>query len=374
MNVLTLASSALASFFFFGNTALAAQDLPAELTPRFRCPDEFTGKFSPQRSPLQFDDGSIVKTSADWSRRREEILKTWRQIMGDWPPVLENPKMEILETTHRENFSQRKIDLQIAVGQTDRGYLLIPDGTPPFPAVFVPYYEPETSIGLSKQPLRDFAYQLARRGFVTLAIGSPGGDARKPQLSAEAHCQPLSYLGYIAANAWQALASLPEVDSQRIGIVGHSYGGKWSMFGSCLYEKYACAVWSDPGIVFDEQRASINYWEPWYLGYDSAFTRKPGLITSESPRTGAYKELVEKHHDLPELEALMAPRPFLVSGGSEDFRARWPVLNHALAVNALLGFHDRVGMTNRPKHEPTEESNAVIYAFFEHWLKPAPAH
>ena len=39
----------------------------------------------------------------------------------------------------------------------------------------------------------------------------------------------------------------------RIGIVGHSFGGKWSLFASCLYEKFACAAWSDAGIVFDER-------------------------------------------------------------------------------------------------------------------------
>jgi hypothetical protein len=184
-----------------------------------------------------------------------------------------------------------------------------------------------------------------------------------------AKCQPLSYLGYISANAWQALADLPEVDPKRIGIVGHSYGGKWSLFGSCLWEKYACAAWSDPGIVFDEKRGSVNYWEPWYLGYEPGVTRKPGLITPDSPRTGPYKTMMETGHDLVELHALMAPRPFLVSGGSEDFPSRWTALNHSIGVNKLLGFENRVAMTNRPLHGPTEESNAQIYAFFEWWLK-----
>ncbi len=55
-----------------------------------------------------------------------------------------------------------------------------------FPAVLVPYYEPETSIGTSNHLFRDYAWQLARRGFVTLSIGSPGGDARKPVLDDEA--------------------------------------------------------------------------------------------------------------------------------------------------------------------------------------------
>jgi hypothetical protein len=222
---------------------------------------------------------------------------------------------------------------------------------------------------LSEKPLRDFAWQLARRGFVTLSIGSPGGDARLPVLSTEAKCQPLSYLGYVSANMWQALASLPDVDSKRIGIVGHSYGGKWSLFGSCLFEKYACAVWSDPGIVFDETRGSINYQEPWYLGLDPSLTRKPGLVSAESPRTGAYKTLIEKGHNLQELHSLMAPRPFLVSGGAEDPPKRWAALNHSIAVNQLLGVKDRVAMTNREKHDPHEESNEQIYRFFEFWLK-----
>ena len=101
--------------------------------------------------------------------------------------------------------------------------------------------------------------------------------------------------------------------------MGHSFGGKWAMFASCLFEKFACAVWSDPGIVFDESRQDINYWEPWYLGLDPATRRATrGLVTPENPRTGAYKRIFESGHDLHELHALMAPRPFLVSGGAED--------------------------------------------------------
>jgi dienelactone hydrolase len=355
--------------FEFFVCVLHAQS-PIDIAAFTKPPAEFTGKLSPHRSPLLFNDGREVKTPEDWAKRREEILKTWHGLMGDWPPLIEHPKMEILGTKRREDFTQQRIRLEIAPGQTGEGYLLTPDGKGPFPAVFVPYYEPETSVGLNpKQTLRDFAYQLTKRGFVSLSIGSPGGDARKPVLSVGAKCQPLSYLGYVAANAYNALASLPEVDAKRVGIVGHSYGGKWAMFGSCLYDKYACAVWSDPGIVFDEARGSVNYWEPWYLGLDGSITRKPGLITAESPRTGVYKTLVEQGHDLHELHALMAPRPFLVSGGSEDYPARWMALNHAIAVNKVLGHDDRVAMTNRKDHPPTEESNAQIYDFFERWLK-----
>jgi hypothetical protein len=67
----------------------------------------------------------------------------------------------------------------------------------------------------------------------------------------------------------------------------------------------------------------------------------------------------------------MAPRPFLVSGGSEDTPQLWQALNHALVVNNLLGHSNRVAMINRPGHSPTPESNEQIYLFFERFLKDA---
>lgn len=136
------------------------------------------------------------------------------------------------------------------------------------------------------------------------------------------------------------------------------------------------AVCACGGIVFDEKLANVNYWEPWYLGYElgKKQQRPAGIPNKDNPRTGAYKTLVEQGLDLHELHALMAPRPFLVSSGSEDRPHRWTALNHAVAVNKLLGYADRAAMTNRKRHSATPESNAQIYAFFEHFLKKAPTH
>jgi hypothetical protein len=137
------------------------------------------------------------------------------------------------------------------------------------------------------------------------------------------------------------------------------------------YDKFACAAWSDGGIVFDESRGNVNYWERWYLGFEPGEKdRQPGIPNDKNPRTGAYKQMIEQGHDLHELHALMAPRPFLVSGGSEDQPERWKALNHAMAVNDFLGLGNRVAMTNRKGHSPTEESNEQLYSFFEWFLKP----
>lgn len=347
--------------------AIAASDQTDPLAPFYTPPAALAGQVGTYRSLLRFEDDTPVLSAADWVRRRQEILRVWQNQLGSWPELLDKPDLKILSSRHRDNFTQFWVDVPVAPDQTIAGYLLVPDGPGPFPAVLVPYYEPETSIGEGKQPLRDFGYQLARRGFVTLSIGSPGGDARQPE-TGQARCQPLAYLGYIAANSHQALARLKQVDPARIGIVGHSYGGKWAMFGACFYDKFACGVWSDPGVVFDEGRPNVNYWEPWYLGADPRMHRKPGVVSVDNPRTGAYRELVAQGRDLHEVLALMAPRPFLVSGGSEDPITRWHALNRVAEVYGLLEATNRVALTTRPDHTPTPESNEQIYAFFERWL------
>ena len=345
------------------------------IAPYVTPPAVLAGDAGDYASPLNFPDGTRVRTAADWQSRRQEILREWKSLLGEWPELITDPQLETLSVERLSRYTKQAIRFQWTPSETTNGFLLIPHGPGPHPAVLNVFYEPETGIGAGK-PHRDFARQLALRGFVTLSIGTTEASRREeyalyhPSLDA-AEVAPLSMLGYAAANAWHVLADRADVDSERIGIVGHSFGGKWALFAACLFDRFACAAWSDPGIVFDETRSSINYWEPWYLGYHSPPWRKRGLITAENPARGLYPRLRAKGRDLHELHALMAPRPFLVSGGSEDSVHRWQPLNHTVEVNHILGFEGRVAMTNRPDHAPNEDSNAVVCAFFEHFLKPA---
>jgi len=371
LSILTVAFVVGASF----GGARGAESEPGggwpQIAPYFSPPAEYEDKFGGFRSPLRFDDGSRVETKKDWALRRKEILDFWTGALGEWPPMLEDLEVEMLGKERRENFTQHRIRFRWTPVEKTEGYLLVPDGEGKRPAVVTVFYEPDTAIGKGRE-YRDYAYQLARRGFVTLSIGTTENSKRRHYATywpsrENAKVEPLSMMGYAAAQSWQLLADRPEVDAERIGIVGHSYGGKWALFASCLFDKFACAVWSDPGIVFDT-RPSVNYWEPYYLGYEPPPWRKRGLITKENPATGLYPRLVKQGRDLHELHALMAPRPFLVSGGSEDDPHRWKALNHTIAVNKLLGYENRVAMTNRPEHSPNEEANEVVYRFFEHFL------
>ena len=363
----------------------SADALWKKIEPFATPPKEFAGKLGTYRSPLKFADGSVVKTPADWTKRREEIATTWHKRLGAWPKLVEMPTVKKLAKVEREGYTEYKVQVQISNdGKTVEGYLLIPNGKGPFPAVIVPFYEPLTSIGQGAKGrgvgTHDYGLQLVKRGIVTLSIGTPGsldklgGDTRDALIKAgeELRRQPLTLLAYVAANCLTALAQMPEVDAARIGIIGLSYGGKWSMFASCLDERFACAVWSDPGIVFNEKDGNCNYWEPWYLGFDPKTKRTPGIPSDKNPRTGLYKELVDAGDDMVDLHALMAPRPVLVGGGVQDPPKNWQSLNHLIAVNDVLGQKNRAFLTARKTHVPTAEALDLEVSFLEYFLKHAP--
>ncbi len=354
--------------------------IKAKLEPHYSPPAEFRGDYGKYPSPLKFADGTQIETATQWQRRRQNILQQWHKRMGPWPDLLRNPRVKFLTNERRENFTQHRVHVEIYSGdEFTEGHLLVPDGKGPFPAALVTFYDSATSAGLGERghDTHDYGLQLVRRGFVTLSIGTPGSighpDKKTRDLLTDAGerqgRQPLSYLAYVAANCHTALATMPSVDAERIGVVGLSYGGKWSMFASCLYDKFNCAVWSDPGIVFNESNSNVNYWEPWYLGYEKGVRRQAGVPNKDRPRTGLYKQLIESNQDLNELHALICPRPVLVAGGTEDPPQNWRALNHVVTVNKILGHANRVAMTQRQTHVPTPEALEKTLMFLEYHLK-----
>lgn len=348
----------------------------------YRPPATFENQYGEYRDVLRFDDGTDVRSRDEWQRRRVEIKDYWQNAMGTWPELLERPQIKYLESIELTEYVQHQVSLEIAPEIfSEPHYLLMPSGAGPFPAVVVTWYNAEDSAGLKAKVLGqlDFGAQLARRGFVVLCLGGTLNinDVRAPQMFADV--QPLSLLAYTAANACNLLTHLPEVDGQRIGIMGHSFGGKWAMMASCLHDGFACAVWGDPAIVWKESDPNGNYWEKWYLGYefeqDSKHQRRPGAIDEANPRTGSYRRLVDEGRNLHELHSLMAPRPFLVSGGGsagQDGPDHWIALNHAIRVNRLLGYEQRVAMTQRSGHSPTPEANEQAFRFLEYHLRKQP--
>jgi hypothetical protein len=316
-------------------------ELWEKLGPLFTPLPEYKDDLGSLRPVLKFADGRDVKTADDWKARREELVKKWHALLGPWPPLVETPVVQEQWKEEVEDFTRHRLEIEIGPGRKTFAYLLRPKGASPFAAVVDVFYYPEDGAGMKadKRKQNDFGYQAVKRGLIALCVGQ---NPTAPRLNADlyyptwdkAQLQPLSWLAYVAANAHTVLAQRKDVDPKRIGVVGHSYGGKWALFAGALYEKFAAVCISDPGIVFDEARGNINYWEPWYLGYVPGTEFRPrGLLNEKNGRVGPYKQMMEEKTDLTSPRAIARGRSS--SRGTEDAWCGRP--STTVAVNQILG-------------------------------------
>lgn len=350
------------------------EKLRSRLAKYFVLPDKYKCSEISKDSPFIFYNGEKLIDKSHWEKRRAEIKLYWINILGIPSKDDFNPKITIISQEKSENFTRQKVNIEYAPKHFFDAYLLIPENiVGKMPAALIVYYTPEEGAGLNPKRMNeiDFGYKLAKRGIVSLCIGTPAPIRDVLLYPNEENCsmQPLAFLAYIAENCRNALTALPYIDSSKIGIAGHSMGGKWAMFAACLNDGFSCGVWSDPGIVFDETKPDVNYWEPWYLGYEKGFKSKIGIPDHNTPRRGAYKALYENAHDLVELHYLMAPRPFFVAGGSEDPESRWCSLKNSIELYKFLGYENKIGMANRSKHFVDAASSDLICDVLEYFLK-----
>jgi len=155
----------------------------------------------------------------------------------------------------------------------------------------------------------DYGLQLVRRGYAVVAPCITPFGRRVADRSEYGNQDPcavtfvrLQLLGklLIAENlrdtlwAFELLARRPEVDPERLGCVGLSYGGRMTMLTSALEPRVKVAVVSGALNVMQERVT---------LRYSCGAQVIPGLL---------------QYGDVPEIASLIAPRPCLWEIGSQD--------------------------------------------------------
>lgn len=158
---------------------------------------------------------------------------------------------------------------------------------------------------------RDFALQCVAHGFAALAIEQLGFGHRRDEAARQrgpdaSSCQPLSgsalLLGetmigwrvYDALRALDYLQTRPDVDAQRLAVMGISGGGTTSLFSAALDERIKVAVISG---YFNTFRASI------YTISHCMDNYVPGIL---------------RYAEMPDIAGLIAPRPVHIESGIHD--------------------------------------------------------
>ena len=312
-----------------------------------------------------------IKSVADWSKRRAAILVGMQRVMGPLPGSEKRCPLDpqITEEVNCGDYVRRLISYASQPGSRVPAYLLIPkralSGSGKFPAVLALHQTHEAGqkvvVGLGESPNDEYGVALAKRGFVVLA----------PPYTMLANYWPdVKALGYQSGTmkaiwdnmrALDLLESLPEVDGQRMGCIGHSLGGHNTMFTAAF----------DPRIKALVSNCGFTRFHKYYGGK---------LVGWTSPR---YMPLIASKYqndanqvpfDFPEIIALFAPRPFLASSPISDSNFEVSGVRDAIAsaqpIYALYGKADQL-QANYPNstHDFPEDARNVAYGFLDKYLK-----
>ncbi len=293
-------------------------------------------------APILTDgDGQVITSLEAWQQQRQVLRHKWLEFLGPMPDPRPAVRLEVLSTEQANRTERQLVRYECEPGVWVEGYLLrridARDGRKR-PGIVALHQTTKASIdeiaGVSGPQTMWLGLHFAQRGYVVFCPRCfLWQDVDDYQQAVERHRQRhphslgMAKMLYDAMRAVDVLVSLPDVDADRIGAVGHSLGAKEVLYLAAFDERIKAAVASEGGLGF----RSTNWDAPWYLG--------PAIRDEQFPLN---------HH---QLLALIAPRPFLVLGGevgpgAADGDRSWPLLEAALPAWRLYGSPTRLGLFN----------------------------
>ena len=306
------------------------------------------------------------------------VLARAETLSAGWTAALSEPagyafarKVTHVRTWDFPEFSVEFYRQANGPGTDQRVFLAVPKRRPAkCPAVAVPFYYPEAMLGfdpatglqLPKFKGVTMLADLARRGFIAASADAyhltyrpdtaePRDDFKRWKKAAEALARDWpewTGIGKLTADTRllvDLLAADTRVDAARIGIIGHSLGGKMAFYAGCLDPRIQVIVTSDWGIDWD----GTNWKDPWYWG---------------AARVDAMKAAGRTHADL---LAYADGKPFMLIAGKYDNAASArAVLDR---VPAYRAHPERcVVLDHASGHRPPPDALAAGYRFLEKHL------
>jgi dienelactone hydrolase len=160
--------------------------------------------------------------------------------------------VQVLDEVKRPRYIRKKITFSAEPGGIVYAWLLIPHGAHNAPAALCLHQTTQIGkdepAGLGGKANLHYAKELAERGYVTLAPDYPSFGDDKTDFRRDVYTRGYrsgSMKGIVNhIRAVDLLVSLPEVDSRRIAVIGHSLGGHNALFVAAFDKRIRAVVTS----------------------------------------------------------------------------------------------------------------------------------
>jgi len=312
-----------------------------------------------------------VESPADWRKRRAHILANMQLVMGETPGDEKKvpPDVRVLEEVELPGCVRKKITFASEEGDRVPAYLTMPlklEGKAPGMVCLHPTspYGKGMVLGLGDKPNRQYGLELAQRGYVTLSPDYPTYGDYKVDVYTMGYASATMKGIWNHMRAVDLLQSMPEVDGQRIGAIGHSLGGHNALFLAVFDARVRVAVTSCGFNAF-----------PKYMGGNLAGWSHKGYMPRIAKVYG--KDPARMPFDFTEILAAIAPRPVFVNAptGDSNFEVSGvrDCLEAAAPVYALLGAREKLAAVHpNCAHDFPPEIREAAYAFIDKALNHQP--
>ncbi|MFK7693664.1 alpha/beta hydrolase family protein [Paenibacillus sp. HJGM_3] len=325
-----------------------------------------------------------LEDAESWQAKRREIERSWLELIGGVPngvPV----SYEVLSETKEADHTRVHLVYDTVYGDKVTAYLLLPDESVEGagsdgrrPAVLA--LHPTDESGKDNVATRNgrvnrmYGLELVSRGYTVLAPDAlTAGERIYPGLLSfrskpfyELHPE-WSTVGKNTVDhkmGVDLLCTLDRVDPDRIGAIGHSFGGYNAYFLAGLDSRIRAYV-SSCGFspFYGDHRPTHWGIRDWY---------------THIPRVSDYLREYEVPFEFHEIAALAAPIPaFHYYGQSDPIFPHWQAVGACMAelseLYRFLGTEDRFqAVMTAGGHDFPSEIRGLAYAFLDRWLMESP--
>lgn len=318
-----------------------------------------------------------VETAQQYATRRWQTLLDMQAVMGTFPGQVKRCPldMKVLEEADCGSYVRRLIDYQSEPGSRVTAYLLIPkavlDSGQQAAAVLCLHPTDnkighKVVVGLGGRANRQYASELAERGYVTLSPSYPLLADYQPDVKALGWQSGTMKAIWDNIRGLDLLDSLPHVQAGRYGVIGHSLGGHNAVYTACF----------DDRLVAIASSCGLDAYPDYYQGDPKRWQAGQGWTQLRYiPALTHYAdELDAIPFDFHEMVSALAPRHVFISAPLHDgnFRAE-SVDRIAAAARPVFQLWNRperlVVMHPDCDHDFPVEMREKAYSIFDNVLR-----